>query len=174
MSSTTLKTAIVAKIHCDTAPVLFNKQGGLDAHVTFAVSDKECDLSLLESALQPALAKRSSIVFKTDNVIMMPPSSIHKGWYAFLLFSKGFFELYQLYDELFCALDGFNYYSERPYIPHITLGKFDSYPEGKRFINGLTQSEIHLSGCIETIDCIHIDNYEPVSTVSLTLGSINA
>ena len=78
-------------------------------------------------------------------------------WYAFLVPDKGLSDIAGLHDRLYTGILEPELRLEIPYIPHITVGRFDNGAECKNLCDRINEKVISIKGNISFIDIITND-----------------
>ncbi len=80
------------------------------------------------------------------------------GGYAFLVPDEGHSNLLSLHDKLYSGPLLSHRRLDLPYVPHITLGKYDSLEKTQQLCSQLNEQRISISGIVDTLTIVAEEN----------------
>jgi len=80
------------------------------------------------------------------------------SWHLFLVPEKGFEQIIKLHDSLYTEILNEKLRTDIPYIPHITVGRFENERDGEKVYEEMNNQKLTISGRISTIEVIAIEN----------------
>lgn len=78
----------------------------------------------------------------------------NEQWYLFLAPDKGYSRFVQLHTDLYTGPLADKARFDEPYIPHITIGKFDALERCRDIADALNAKHIRIDGSVKTIDIV--------------------
>lgn len=106
------------------------------------------DKNKFKQFMRHALNEIKLIPFTLNLALLVPPQAEHKSWYTFLVPEKGFSAITKVVYHL-AKIDKKYILFPEPYIPHITVGSFETKEHCEKLTHDLNKNAIHITGQIK-------------------------
>ncbi len=125
-------------------------------HFTFFFPCSDIDQNDLLNHVKKCAGGTESIPFKIGATKVNPDISGER-WYLFLVPDEGYEKIVKIHDTLYTGILADRLRQDIPYVPHITIGVFNSEQECDKVSDKLDKEKLSIAGRILSIDVISLE-----------------
>ena len=126
----------------------------LKPHVTLMTVEPSRSEEEVKAILTANLSDQTPFEFTLRAAIWVPPTSLHRSWYVFLVPDEGFSQFCHLHQRMHQnALQG-EWQHDYPFIPHVTVGSFDNREACMQLAGQLNERGMTMSGTISSLSML--------------------
>ncbi len=125
----------------------------LDPHVTLLFPVEGLESDSFQSHIEPIVRATAPIEFTMRSASLVKAMDVDE-WYLLLTPDEGFSQIVKLHDRLYSGPFAPQLRREIPFIPHITLGRFDEWAPGQTLRDELNSKDLAICGRLESLQAI--------------------